>query len=321
MNVYITFDVEVWCGGWRDMDQRFQSKFERYVYGRSKHGDYALPQNFEILNRYGLKGVFFVEPLFAARFGRQYLEIIVKLIRAAGHEVQLHLHPEWVNEISPPIIPGGAVKRQHLCYYTLEEQTALVAMGKEMLEFAGSGPVTAFRAGSFASDRNTYRALERNAIYMDSSLNRCYALSGADMREDFELLQPSFVDKVASYPVAQIKDAFGVDRPAQLTACSFGELRGALLDAYHAGVQDFVIVSHCFEMLQSGCSEPDWVVVRRFNRLCEFLAVNSDKFHVRGFETPPYFSPSSECAWQSKASLLATSVRYFEQAYRNVFYR
>ena len=59
MNIYITFDVEIWCGGWEDLDTRFPPQFNRYVFGRSKLGDYALPKTLEILDRHGLKGVFF----------------------------------------------------------------------------------------------------------------------------------------------------------------------------------------------------------------------------------------------------------------------
>jgi hypothetical protein len=54
------------------------------MYGRSPAGDYALPKTLEILDRNGLKGVFFVEPLFAARFGVEHLATIVDLIRAGG---------------------------------------------------------------------------------------------------------------------------------------------------------------------------------------------------------------------------------------------
>jgi hypothetical protein len=42
---------------------RFPASFERYVFGRSDAGDWALPKTPEILNKYGLKDVFFVEPL------------------------------------------------------------------------------------------------------------------------------------------------------------------------------------------------------------------------------------------------------------------
>ena len=62
MNVYLSFDIEVWCGGWNDLDGKFPASFERYVYGRSPKGDYALPKTLEILASNGLKGVFFVEP-------------------------------------------------------------------------------------------------------------------------------------------------------------------------------------------------------------------------------------------------------------------
>ena len=82
MNVYLSFDIEVWCNGWKDLDGQFPASFERYVYGRSSRGDYALPKTLEILERNGLKGVFFVEPLFAARFGIDKLAVIVDLIRA-----------------------------------------------------------------------------------------------------------------------------------------------------------------------------------------------------------------------------------------------
>jgi hypothetical protein len=103
MNIFLTFDVEVWCHGWSDLDRDFPGSFERYIYGRSPHGEYALPQTLAILNQHQLKGVFFVEPLFASRFGTEHLEIIVRLIREAGHEIQLHLHPEWTDEATIPI--------------------------------------------------------------------------------------------------------------------------------------------------------------------------------------------------------------------------
>ena len=134
MNVYITFDVEVWCNDWDNLDSKFPASFERYYFGRSKSGAYALPKTLEILNNHGLKGVFFVEPLFSARFGSPYLDVVTGLIREAGHDIQLHLHPEWTDEISPPIIEDVAVKRQHLTFYSEDEQAALIAFGRGLLE-------------------------------------------------------------------------------------------------------------------------------------------------------------------------------------------
>ena len=319
MNVFLTFDIEVWCSGWDDLDRSFPGSFERYVYGRSPHGDYALPETLATLNRHGLKGVFFVEPLFATRFGMAHLETIVRLIREAGQEIQLHLHPEWTDEAIEPIIKNCAAKRQHLSYYTLDEQTALIACGKKMLEAAGSGPINAFRSGSFAANRDTFEALERNHILLDTSLNRCFEVSAPDLREVHSFDETFVTHGVTTFPITVMKDGFGHDRPAQVGACSFGEMRDALLSAQRAGYRDFVVVSHNFEMLKPGTSAPDWIVVKRFEQLCRFLAEQSGQFCVRGFG-PDLQTPAlgAQPLSPPKASTLSTARRYVEQLQRRL---
>ena len=316
MNVYLTFDIEVWCNGWDKLDSVFPGNFERYVFGHSNHGDYALPKTLEILNRHGLKGVFFVEPLFAARFGIEHLQTIVRLIRDAGQEIQLHIHPEWTDEISPPIIENISRKRQHLSYYTLEEQTTLIAFAKALLERAGSGPITAFRTGSFAANSDTFKALGRNGISYDSSLNRCYPISAPDLRQRHEFISPFEVDGVISFPVTVFTDGFGKERPAQVGACSGGELRNALLDALKIGLTDFVVLSHNFEMLKPNTVEPDWIVVRRFEKLCKFLGQNRETFPTVSYGLQ---LPNAETLRElPRVSITATLSRYIEQIIRRL---
>lgn len=319
MNVFLTFDIEVWCNGWDNLDKEFPGAFERYIYGRSKHGDYALPKTLAILNQNGLKGVFFVEPLFATRFGSKYLETVVQLIRAAGQEIQLHLHPEWTDEAIHPLIDNCAKKRQHLTYYTLEEQTTLIGHGKRMLEAAGSGPITAFRSGSYAANSDTFEALRRNGIYLDSSLNRCFAVSAPDLRSEHMFDRVFSVQNVVTYPVTVFKDGFGKLRPAQVGACGFNELRDASQSAERAGVADFVIVSHNFEMLTPDSSQPDWIVVARFERLCAYLAQHSQQFKVGGFNADCSQLPSDEFARPVVyATRYSTLTRYWEQFRRRI---
>lgn len=319
MNVFLTFDVEVWCDGWKDLDRDFPDSFARYVYGHSKHGAYALPQTLRILNKYGLKGVFFVEPLFAARFGTEHLEVIVHLILEAGHEIQLHLHPEWTDEVKIPIIKNCAVKRQHLSYYTLDEQCALIAYGKEMLEAAGSGKVNAFRSGSFAANRDTFEALRRNAILLDTSLNSCHLISAPDLRGEHSFREPFVVQGVTTYPVTVMKDGFGLDRPAQIGACGFNEMREALLSAHTIGTGDFVVVSHNFEMLKPDSSKPDWIVVKRFEHICAFLAQHPTQFCVRGFgEDLRQAAAFRKTSQIPRATWFSTSQRYIEQIRRRL---
>jgi hypothetical protein len=319
MKVHLSFDVEVWCNGWARLDEVFPAQFERYVYGRSRYGDYALPETLAILQRHGLHGTFFVEPLFAARFGAEHLATIVGLIRESGQEVQLHLHPEWVDEIRPPLIAAHTTKRQHLCHYDLAEQTALLAYGRDALQRAGSGPITAFRAGSYAADANTYAALARNSILVDSSINDLYAVSGADLRAGRLPNTPFRCSGVSSFPVSVFRDGFGRARPAQVGACSFEEMRDALAGAHAAGWTDFVIVSHNFELLRTDSCDPDRTVVRRFERLCAHLAAHPEIYDVCGFVELPRcgaalvaVAPPPAVAWA------ATARRYAEQLQRRI---
>ena len=314
MRVHLSFDVEVWCNGWEALDERFPAAYQRYVYGSSGHGQYALPKTLEILQRHGLRGVFFVEPLFAARFGQQYLTRIVEMIDQAGQDVQLHLHPEWTDEIRPALLDDVSTKRQHLIHYSFEEQRRLIEFGKQAIEFASGRPVTAFRAGSYACNADTYRALEAVGIAVDSSLNEVADVSGAGLPRLQGL--PAQVGKVYSSPVTVFKDGFGRLRPAQVGACSFAEMRAALADAEAKGLPSFVIVSHNFEMLKPGSSERDAVVVQRFEALCEFLASHPEKFQVGSY--PLTADGPSQSPGRPAVGWWPTSRRYAEQALRRV---
>lgn len=280
MNVYLSFDTEVWCNDWSALDARFPSSFERYYRGRSKHGDYALPKTLEILNQHQLVGVFFVEPLFSARFGSEHLRAVTDPIAAAGQDIQLHVHAEWTDEIRPALLADVSSKRQHLTLYSQDEQATLLAHARGLLEAATGRPINAFRAGSFAANRDTYCALRRCGIHIDSSLNALNDFAGGSLGDLSHHSPCRIVEGVAVYPVTVFTDGLGRLRPAQVGACGFAELRAAMLQAQARGEQHFVIVSHNFEMLKPGSIQPDWVVVRRFEQLCQFLAANRDLFQV-----------------------------------------
>jgi len=318
MNVYLTFDVEIWCNGWKDLDGRFPASFERYIYGRSPSGDFALPKTLEILSQHNLHGVFFVEPLFAARYGVARLQEIVELIKAGGHDIQLHLHPEWADEIRPLIFEGARVKRQHLSFYSLDEQCALIQLGQRFLNDAGGGQALAFRAGSFAANHDTYRALNQCGIHLDSSLNLVHADSGVDLRNSLDFSRPQKFEGVSILPMAIFKDGMGRLRPAQVGACSFAELRDALTSAYAAGVEHFVLLSHNFELMKQGRSDPDMVVVRRFEKLCKYLAANPEQYQNATFAPQKNIAISDTQHVMPTAGFLATTLRHGEQAWRRV---
>lgn len=313
MKVYVTFDIEVWCDGWSDLDARFPKAFERYYFGRSAEGEYALPKTLEILHRHCLVGVFFVEPLFSARFGSAYLDQVTALISGAGQDIQLHLHPEWTDEIRPALLADVSHKRQHLVHYSEDEQTQLIAVGRRLLEASKGGAVDAFRAGSFAANRTTYKALARNGFKLDSSLNSGHDYTGGSIDSLHDWASERTIEGVRVFPVSVFRDGFGRMRPAQVNACSAAEMRRALLDAHARGNEHFVLVSHNFDMLKPRVSEPDWFVVRRFQDLCRFLADHRDLFDVGPFHAA---APSARRGSRPQVPAWATARRWMEQLAR-----
>ena len=286
VDVFFTVDVEMWCDGWSNLDARFPAAFQSYVYGRTPSGELGLPYQLRLLSDHGLTGVFFVEALFATRFGILPLAEIVDLVKQAGHEVQLHLHTEWVDEACVDLLgtSGQRTKRQFLRQFDTHEQSQLIRIGLQLLRDAGAGEVNAFRAGSFSFNADTLAALADNDLPFDASYNatRFGPESGVSPGE-LLLDSRQIAAGIHEFPMAIFSDAAGRLRHAQLGACSFGEIESALWRAAEAGRQSFVVLSHNFELLNQGKNREDKIVVNRFRKLCAFLERHCDTFRSAGF--------------------------------------
>ena len=166
LNVFFTIDVEVWCNGWQNIDEKFAAAFARCIHGPTRQGCYGLPYQLKVMNDHGLTSVCFVEPLFSARFGPEPLDEIVGLVNMARHEAQLHLHTEWVDEARLALLDGVTAKRQHLRYFSLAEQTSLIwnlgttPSGLWSAALLGSGRPTAL----FFSATPCYKAAKRRLV-------------------------------------------------------------------------------------------------------------------------------------------------------------
>jgi hypothetical protein len=315
LDVFFTVDVEIWCDGWHNIDEKFPKAFHQYVYGKTPKGNYGLPYKLDVLNEYGLEGVFFVEPLFSTRFGKEPLAEIIELINEKKQEVQLHLHPEWVDESSRHILDNVKSKRQFLRDFSIEEQVSLIALGKKLIEDAGGRDITAFRAGSFGFNRDTLRALAVNNIYFDSSYNASKCGLNSGVAPGITLTDPFECDGVYEYPMTVFADGSGSLRHTQLTACSHMEMEGLLWQALAAGRKSFVILSHNFEFLNQARNRADTVVINRFRKLCSFLDRNRDCFRVCGFnDLLPHKADSQALPLTSPT--WKTGMRFLEQAYR-----
>jgi hypothetical protein len=286
LNVFLTIDTEVYplLPDWRSAG--LQGDISRDIYGETSKGAYGLSYQIDVLNAHRLKAVFFVESLFASAVGPEPLNKIVREIQDGGHEVQLHLHPEWLSWMScPPFDPAG---RGTLNQFTGREQGVLVGMGLQNLRAAGAHRICAFRAGDYAADLDTLSALREQGIPCDSSSNPCYRNSLPDLSERDALVQPKNIEGTWEFPVGFWDTGLSRRRHAQITTASSAELRGALCAAWEQAWHSFVIVSHSFELLKKRRQRvkqpgPDHVVVRRFTELCRFLREHADRFRTCGF--------------------------------------
>jgi hypothetical protein len=175
--------------------------------------------------------------------------------------------------------------------YPEAAQSELIAVGAARLREAGGGPVHAFRAGSWGADTATLRAVARNGIRIDSSLNACYAESLADLRGRVELLQPKEVEGVWVFPQTHFLDRPPDGRrPLQVCAASLAEFRHVLEDAYARQWACVVITTHSFEFVRTEQLErkgrivgPRRLLGARFEAICKYLARHDDRFETASF--------------------------------------
>jgi hypothetical protein len=246
---------------------------------------------------------------------------IIDLIQKHVHEIQLHLHTEWVDESNKPLLDGITGKKQFLHYFSLDEQTILIQAGARLIELAGAPYIKAFRAGSFGFNKDTLRALARNRIAFDSSYNASMFGLESGVSPEVALVEPVECEGVYEYPMTVFHGGTRSSRSlrhVQLTACSYREMEGLLWQALESGRKAFVILSHNFELLNGSMNRPDDIAVTRFRKLCSFLDRHRDCFRVRGFDgLVPNLAYSQPAPLASP--VWRTGLRMLEQGMRRGF--
>jgi hypothetical protein len=271
-----------------------------------------LPYQLRVARDYGLRFVFFVEALFACEFGLTPLSEIVHMIREAGQEVQLHAHPEWVRHSTNPLFDTG--DRYVFRQFSEEEQLRLIEVARSNLSAAGAGEVNAFRAGSFAADHRTLRAVNRAGLEVDSSLKL-----GTTLGNGFGLVDRCCrIDGVKEYPLSVFEDWPGHRRHLQIGSCSSRELAHVIRRARHQGWKSVVVLSHSVEMMNRHRTGPDEIVRRRFERFCQFLADSAAEVKTSWFSSEQG-SPFPDAPMASVQSpRWSTVLRQGEQALRRL---
>jgi hypothetical protein len=296
-----------------------RANFARSIRGQTADGDAGIVYQMDVFDRHGLKAVFFVDPMPALLWGTGAIAEIVEPILERGHDVQLHLHTEWL-ALAGPANPLGRRSGANLKDFTFEEQCQLIDWARAALMAAGAPRPVAFRAGNFGANDDTLRALASLGLSHDSSHSPGFAASPCEIGLGPEHRRPIQRRGVIEVPVGCIEDVAQGLRHTQLTALSLRELVGAVRHARDHEIDDLTLVSHSFELLCRDRRRINRIVKRRFDRLCEVLgAMRGIGTTTYGLRKPkalhrPYPRPALP------KSPVRTGIRLVEQAVANAIY-
>lgn len=319
LKVLFTIDTEVYAihEDWRrdNLRRDISRDIEGIVGTRCVGLEYQL----EVFSKRGLKATFMVEPLFSGvpEVEDGVLQSIVRRIRSGGHDVQLHLHCEWIPKYPEGVFEfpyRGSLQR----FYSAAEQEQMVRFAAGLLKQCEIGEPVAFRAGGFGANQDTMDALDKAGIRYDTSFNIGYTSERCRLPLPPSYGVPYRIRNIEEFPVGAFEDFPRHYRPLQICACSAAEMIHALERAHQCGWQYVVIVSHTFEMLDgqwNGRTRIRDEVVSRFEKLCAFLAENRDRFHTVGFEDLELSEPKRRlCPPHIRGKLLNTAWRQVSQA-------
>jgi len=297
VEVVLSADIEFDINGALTFPDRRTPAGTECVYRRDGEHDQGLMFILETLDRHALPGSFFLETLGARYFGVEKItELATVITRSGRHELELHLHPEWRyfngddwrDELTVARAngwrPSGSVAdcSEQLYGEILDEACATFELA------AGRRP-RLFRSGGLSAVEFMYPLLAQRGIVASSSVGLAYNPSN-----DVSLHLchgQAVIEGLLEFPVTSFADlAVGRWRHLRLltiTGCTFSEIRGVLECASRLQQGPVVVLTHASEFsvaVPNGSGGTDYranpVTMKRLERLCGFLAENSDRFEV-----------------------------------------
>ena len=289
VNVFITIDTEHSIGGaFKNPDLTPVGNDSR-IYGIIGRRRFGIPMIMDIADHYGLRTVFFVEALNKYYFGEKETAEICAYISGRNHDIQLHIHPNYLNFTCEN--PGKLKYSDFMADYSFERQVELLQEARQLFAGYGVKSLNAFRAGCYGADLNTLKALKETGFLIDSSFARSYCNETCFIPET-KINDLAELEGIYEFPITSFIEKSHVRStrfmPMDINGVSFREMRYALDRSNDAGPGNIVIILHSFSFIKAYDVQytkvrPRAVIIRRFKKLCRFLAENKNRFNVMTF--------------------------------------
>jgi hypothetical protein len=330
IQVLITVDTECSMGGaWED-PSRDPVPPERAILGKIGSAYHGIPLLMDLLERYDLPGVFFVEVFAGLNGFRQELAAAYSEIVRRGHDAQLHLHPIHLHyrmardgQINPVDLPPT---KDMIGTFPVQFQMEMLQKGIDLFREMTGKPPIAFRAGNFGAAMSTLEALEKVGIAFDSSFNAAYANGDCRIDSAGAINRPWQHGDLWEVPITTFQTgAWGHMswKPLNINAVSLWEMTSVLEQAERLGLTAVTFIAHSFSLfkaadLQFHDLRPDWLVRRRFEGLCRFLRKNANRFRVVKFADLERSALSGPETTFPKMGLLIPALRKGVQAFNRL---
>lgn len=282
--IYITIDTEFSIAGHFADPEKYQPIASPVVTCPVENTEHGLGFLLNTFEQFDIAATFFVETANACFFGDQPMQEIVKRIKKAQQDIQLHVHPVWLsflNNADTQYFP----QNDNCANRTFEELKNAFELCIERFEkWVGQTPL-AIRTGSLWTDLNVYKVMEALSIPMASNI----AL-GVFTPEEAKLQHYSgrkSIQNVLELPVFTYQDFnfFGKKnlKSLQITSCSWPEMKYLLWQARRHSIESIVILTHPFEFIKKADFQYNKLTRNRVNQtrlknLCQFIQEHDQDF-------------------------------------------
>ncbi|MXO89316.1 polysaccharide deacetylase family protein [Pontixanthobacter aquaemixtae] len=318
--VYITIDTEYSAGFAKAEGTGLREEnFRRSIACETPDGDVGVQYQMDVFDRHGLKGVFFVDPMPALIWGVEAITDIVEPIVTRGHDVQLHVHTEWL-ELAGKANPLGDHTGNNIADFTHDQQVQILEYARDTLIAAGARTPVAFRSGNYGSNDDTVRALSAVGLDYETSHTPGIDDGHCEISLSNDDLLPVEHEGAIVVPIGCVDSFGGSLRHAQITALSAWELLAAIRHACAQQIPSFTIVSHSFELLSRDRQKINRIVKNRFDGFCAGLSAIEGAHAATYAASPPEVANDDVTAPVLPLSEVRSGIRLAEQALSNILY-
>lgn len=290
-----TIDTEISLGGALEDPLLEPVGADRRIWGQTDRGRHGIELFMDVFDEHDLRGVFFLEPFGSRLVDPRPLEEAARLIVERGHDVELHVHPEFRIDLREAQrrgeTPSGLMRE-----YSLEDQRAMLREAADLLEgWTGYRPI-AFRAGSFGLDETGADACVSEGLMIDSSYNLWAIDHGAcgfsrhPPLNDVAFLPNGLLEVPVTNLVA--RGLRGGLRNFDLASLNTSEMIAVIEQMWASGARVVSSLTHSFRLLrttnvQYRGARLDPVNLHRVRALCRWLRDNRDRVQVCTFHDLP----------------------------------